>query len=214
MKIIDPHGNKEQFDRLFADPYVLMFPDAVRVSVNGETEACVSFDRLAVSGLEFPEESAEAFISLLAWFAKQSYITNLRTEQNKVSFTYATPSVKGLMTSAKRILEIYTYHCLVATGEFDDVIVGSEINWKADEKLIPDCVVTKGFRMLFVKCGAIEGSVDELNKFAESYGVNATAVLVTDTVEKPEDAPNTVTVNKTDEVDDIGTTLLNIINAE
>ena len=68
--------------------------------------------------------------------------------------------------------------------------------------------------MLFVKCGAIEGSVDELNKFAESYGVNATAVLVTDTVEKPEDAPNTVTVNKTDEVDDIGTTLLNIINAE
>ena len=214
VKIIDPHGNKEQFDRLFAEPYVLMFPDAVRVSVNGETEACVSFDRLAVSGLEFPEESAEAFISLLAWFAKQSYITNLRTEQNKVSFTYATPSVKGLMTSAKRVLEIYTYHCLVATGEFDDVIVGSEINWKADEKLIPDCVVTKGFRMLFVKCGAIEGSVDELNKFEESYGVNATAVLVTDTVEKPEDAPNTVTVNKTDEVDDIGTTLLNIINAE
>ena len=68
--------------------------------------------------------------------------------------------------------------------------------------------------MLFVKCGAIEGSVDEPNKFAESYGVNATAVFVTDTVEKPEDAPNTVTVNKTDEVDDIGTTLLNIINAE
>ena len=211
--IIDPHGNKEDFDRLFADPYVLMFPDAVRVTVSGETEVKVSFDRLAVSGLELPGESSEAYISLLAWFAKQSYITNLRAEQNKVSFTYATPSVKGLMTSAERILEIYTYHCLKATGEFDDVVGGSEINWKTGEETIPDCIVTKGFRMLFVKCGAGEGSVDELIRFVESYGVNATAVLVTDADEKPKDAPSLVTVNRKDDIDDIGTTLMNIINS-
>ena len=117
------------------------------------------------------------------------------------------------MTSAERILEIYTYHCLKATCEFDDVIGGSEINWKTGEETIPDCIVTKGFRMLFVKCGSIKGSADELERFVESYGVNATAVLVSDTDKKPNDAPRVVTVNRKEDINDIGTTLLNIINS-
>ena len=91
-----------------------------------------------------------------------------------------------------------------------------------------DCILTKGFRTLFVECKARTALEQEfyfkLSSLAEQFGINAAAVLVADTQEKnfPDIAAanalqrkrgsmmNVVTVWKPDEISDIGHILLRI----
>ena len=149
-----------------------------------------------------------------------------------MNFTYATRQIKELLTTAGKMLEIYTYH-RVKELEFDDVVSSFEIDWQGTEvKSEFDCIVTKGFRTLFIECKARSDIEQEfyykLACLAKQFGINATAVLIADTQEKNfyDNAPiNTmqrkrgnmmgvVTIWKQDEINDIGHTLLNIINGD
>lgn len=116
-------------------------------------------------------------------------------------------------------------------AEFDDVVSSFEIDWEGiDVKSEFDCILTKGFRTLFVECKArLDIEQEFYYKIAElkdQFGINATAVLVADTQEKPfyANAPvnamqrrrgnmmDVVTIWKPDEINNIGHTLLKIIN--
>ena len=63
---------------------------------------------------------------------EKKYLINLSVERNTgaVTFTYATPQIKELLTSEGKLLEIYIYHKAKETGKFDDIRSGFEINWE------------------------------------------------------------------------------------
>ena len=113
----------------------------------------------------------------------------------------------------------------------DDVVSGFEIEWEGtDVRNEFDCILTKGFRTLFVECKARSGIEKELYfkiaGLAGQLGINATAVLIADTQERSfyDSAPvnamqrrrgsmmNVVTIWKPEEISNIGHTLLKVMN--
>ena len=129
------------------------------------------------------------------------------------------------------MLEIYTYHKAKELGRFDDVVSSFEIDWEeTDVKNEFDCILTRGFRTLFVECKARSDIQQEfyfkLASLAEQFGINATAVLIADTREKSfydnaavnamqrkrGNMMNVVTIWKPEEINNIGHILLKVIN--
>ncbi|MCD7709382.1 MAG: DUF1887 family protein, partial [Clostridiales bacterium] len=223
-------GYKGEFGKLFSDVYALMIADDIRVCPNPKDhEVDVKFDSLVVS--DAPIDVRQR--SLMNYFYEEGYVINLQfgqAENNKVrvSFTYASRQIKELLTTEGKMLEVHTYRKAKELGEFDDVESGYEVSWEGtDVKSEFDCVLTKGFRSLFVECKA-RPHIDQnfyykLGQLTGQFGINATAVLVADTQEV-DSAPlndmqrergnmlGVITVYKRDEIEDIGNTLLRIID--
>ncbi len=191
---------REDFDRLFSDPYVLEQSDDIELVCRKHhpyIEAEVRHKSLIVRNAVLDEINKNNKKDLLRYFEGLHYIYNLNIKENSVSFVYAGKQIRQLLTMAGRILEIYVYHRVKAAGmtgkdqssRFDDLVSGYEINWEGTEvKSEFDCIVTKGFTMLFIECKARkELSQDFYNKLsglAIKFGINAKAVLIADTDEK------------------------------
>ena len=194
-------------------------------------EANVAFDNLVVNGVQVSAGKAAEITGLIEYFRDRGYVINLFSADGKLSFTYATQRIKELLTTAGKMLEVYTYHKVKELGRFDDVVSSFEIDWEGtDVKSEFDCILTKGFRTLFVECKArLDIEQEFYYKIAElkaQFGINATAVLVADTQEKPfyTSAPvnamqrrrgnmlDVVTIWKPNEINNIGHTLLKVIN--
>lgn len=56
------------------------------------------------------------------------------THDGKMSFTYASRQIKELLTTAGKMLEVYTYHKVKELGYFDDVVSSFEIDWENRSK--------------------------------------------------------------------------------
>lgn len=225
--------NEPQFNKLFSNVYALMIPEAVSCHVNTRThEAIVKFDNLVVSGIMLPANKSYELTELLLYFKEMNYISNFsKSLDNKIGFTYATRSIKELLTTAGKMLEVYVYHKAKELGKFDDIVSSFEIDWANTEiKNEFDCIMTKGFRTLFVECKA-RPNIDQsfyfkLSSLAEQFGINATAVLIADTQErsyydnanvnamqrKRGKMMDVITIWKPNDISNIGHTLLNIIN--
>ncbi len=233
--ILDRCGYRGKYDRLFANVYALMLPDAVSVHMNTRShEAAVVFDDLMVRDAQLPAGRAAEMGALMDWFREKNYVIGLSVSpEGRMSFTYASGQIKALLTTAGKMLEVYTYHKLRELGRFDDVVSSFEIDWEGtDVRSELDCVVTKGFRSLFVECKARPDIEQEfyyrLSSLAKRFGVNATAVLIADTQEKSfyDNAPindmqrqrgrilGVVTIWKPEEINNIGHTLLKVINGK
>lgn len=230
--IIDRCGYRNEYDRLFSNIYALMLPGFISVHLNTKSrEANVAFDDLVVNGVQVSAGKAAEITGLMEYFRDRGYVINLFAADGKLSFTYATQRIKELLTTAGKMLEVYTYHKVKELGKFDDVVSSFEIDWEeTDVKSEFDCILTKGFRTLFVECKArLDIEQNFYYKIAElkdQFGINATAVLVADTQEKPfyTSAPvnamqrrrgnmmDVVTIWRPDEINNIGHTLLKIIN--
>ena len=232
VTIKDKINNKSQYDKLFCDVYKLMDKDSLNMYYNIKSnEIIVSFDNLMVSQVELSTNKREELYQLLVFFSDNGYLINLIRTQNLVSFTYSTRRIKDLLTSEGKILEVYTYHKVKELGKFDDVVSGYEIDWENTEvKNEFDCIITKGFKTVFVECKArLDIEQDFYYKLAsltEQFGINATAVLVADTEErnlneharknsiqrKRGNMMNVITVWKKEHINNIGHTLLKIMN--
>ncbi|MBR2732966.1 MAG: DUF1887 family protein, partial [Selenomonadaceae bacterium] len=135
-----------------------------------------------------PRPNDSAVIDLLKRLGDKNFLTNLRISST-VSFTFPTRPIKNLLTVEGRVLEIFVYHSLIASGLFDDVSCGCEISWAdSDARNEFDCLVTKGFQTVFIECKA-RRELDQnfyykLNELTRQFGVNARAVLIADTREK------------------------------
>jgi len=230
--IKDRCGYKALYDKLFSNVYALMLPEAITPHLNTKShEVNVVFDNLQVKDVQLSNNRVADQISLLEFFRDKGYIINLITSDGKVSFTYSTNQIKELLTTAGKMLEVYTYHKVKELGRFDDIVSSFEIDWEGTEvKNEFDCILTKGFRTLFIECKARTDIEQEfyfkLSSLADKFGINATAVLIADTQERSfyDNAPinaiqrqrgnmmNIVTVWKQDEIANIGHTLLKIIN--
>ena len=233
--IADRFGYRDKYDRLFSNVYALMAPDAVTLYLDTKSRKInVMFDNLVVTGVQISENRIEEFSSLMEYFREKGYVINFTVSADgKMSFTYATRQIKELLTTAGKMLEVYTYHKVKELGSFDDVVSSFEIDWEGtDVKSEFDCILTKGFRTLFVECKARPDIEQEfyfrLARLEQQFGINATAVLVADTQEKSfcgsasvnamqrrrGSMMDVVTIWKPEEIDDIGHTLLKIIDGD
>lgn len=230
--IFDKCSYKQIYDMLFAQPYALMSPDAVDIHLNtGSHEVWVSFDNLVVENLLLEKGRKSDVKELMRFFACKGFVNNLRIQGDVLNFTYATRQIKSLLTTAGKILEIYTYHKAKELGKFDDVVSNYELNWEGTDVLSEfDCIITKGFSSLFIECKAMRDLNQEfyykLTSLVQQFGVNAKAVLIADTQEKPffDHAPvnsmqrlrgsmlDVITIWDPAEIQNIGQTLLDIIN--
>ncbi len=231
--IVDRCGYRTLYDKLFANVYALMLPDEISLHLNTKRhEVNVVFDNLVVDGVQIPASRTSEFSGLMTYFKEKGFVINLVINQDgKMSFTYATRQIKDLLSTAGKMLEVYTYHKIKELGKFDDVVSGYEIDWEGtDVKSEFDCILTKGFRTLFVECKACtdieQAFYFKLASLADQFGINATAVLIANTQEKSsyDNAPlnamqrrrgrimNVVTIWKSDEINNIGHTLLKVVN--
>lgn len=225
--IMDKHNPKCTYDQLFSNVYALMVPDAVNIYLNEKRgEANVVFDNLSVTDVQMPAGRADALKELLDYFSSKGYIMNFTASANgKMSFTYATRQIKGLMTTAGKMLEVYTYHKVKENGRFDDIVSGYEINWEQKDVINElDCIITKGFRSLFVECKARRDLEQDfyykLAELTKKFGINAIPVLIADAQETHEneiqkmrgEMMDVVTIWNRDEINDIGNTLMKVIN--
>lgn len=231
--IEDSFGNGKMYEKLFSNVYALMQPDAINIYLNPRRrEAVVTFDNLVVHDVLVPEDKIQEIRLLMDFFKEKHYVMDLSiTPDGKMSFTYATRNIKELLSTAGKMLEVYTYHKIKELGKFDDVVSSFEIDWEGtDVRNEFDCILTKGFRSLFVECKARSDIEQEyyfkLASLAKQFGINATAVLIADTKEKSfyDNAPinamqrkrgrmmDVVTIWRADEINNIGHTLLKIVN--
>lgn len=231
--IVDRCGYRALYDRLFSNVYALMLPDALSLHLNTKShDANIVFDNLVLNGVQIPARLIPEITALMNYFKGKGYVINLVIGvDGRMSFTYATRSIKELLSTAGKMLEVYTYHKAKELGRFDDVVSSFEIDWDGtDVKSEFDCILTKGFRTLFVECKArADIQQDFYFKIAgleEKFGINATAVLIADTQEKDfyDNAPvnamqrkrgsmmDVVTIWKPEEISNIGHTLLKVIN--
>ena len=231
--IVDRCGYRSEYDKLFSNIYALMMPDDITLHLNPKShEINVVFDNLVVTGAQIDGSRAVELRNLMDYFKEKGYVINLTVSSDgKMNFTYATRQIKELLTTAGKMLEVYTYHKVKELGRFDDIVSSFEIDWEGTGvKNEFDCILTKGFRTLFVECKARPDIEQEfyfkLAILAEQFGINATAVLIADTQEKSsyDNAPvnamqrkrgnmmDVVTIWKPNEINNIGHTLMKVIN--
>lgn len=227
IKTKTPDGNfGSECERLFANPYALMNANVVVVQPRSG-DVAIGFNSLMMRDLNHPPNAD--VINLLRELGKANFVTNLKIVVDKVSFTYATYQIKNLLTVAGRILEIYVYHRLEASGLFDDITCGCEVDWReGGARNEFDCIATRGFQSFFIECKA-QSKIEQdyyykLSSLVRRFGINATAVLIADTLEKDWQAvaqsnekqrqrgelQNVLTVWKADEIERIDEVLKKI----
>lgn len=128
----------------------------------------------------------EEYKKVLEGLSRKGFIRDLSIQEKTVSFRYQSDKIKGLLTKAGEILEVYTYFEACKTGYFDDIVSGYEFKWEAGGVTNElDCVLTKGFRSMIVECKArLELSQDfyyKLDSLAGRFGIGTKKVLIANT---------------------------------
>ena len=237
LKISAPAVYKDKFDSMFSNPYILMnsedivcFTDNKRIKIVVNSLIVKNILMNAYSDFEKYDGLINGVIKKLV---RKGFVTGYNEKINNgvrsFGFTYATRSIKELMTNAGRLLEIYVYHKCLENYIFNDIAGSYEICWNNTEVRSEfDCILTSGYRSLFVECksrNVIEQDFYfKLSALAEKFGINAQAVLIADTRVKNQNVKKTneiqilrgdmldvITINDTKEIDDIGNTLAKII---
>ena len=222
VTIKDSFNNESAYRTLFANPYTLFQPEAIRLIPKNNSLSIV-FDGLIVKDLDLSLKDRKV-INLLEFFAAKNYLTNLNVGNlSRISFTYATRTIKNLLTVAGKILEIYVWHEIKSSSYFDDVVSNFELNWNSTEvKNEIDCIAIKKFKVLIIECKARQNIEQDfhhkLSAISEHFGINCTPVLIADTQKLNENqgergiVMQITTVWQKDEIENIGATLRKIVN--
>lgn len=230
--VAESNGYGVELDRLFSQIYCLLLPGALstRFADNGRLIQ-ISFNNLNVSNLSIPPSEFDEIRELLQLFANYGFIIGLHySENNKISFTYSNEQIKELLTSERKMMEVYTYHKLKEMSSFDDVISGYEIILPGDDnKYRIGCIATKGFITLLIDIVALTDKYietrNELLALTSKMGENVMAIIVIanqlripdgiDLTNVTNDFGNnaeTVVIMSSDEIDNLEPILLNKFN--
>ncbi|MBQ2823433.1 MAG: DUF1887 family protein [Oscillospiraceae bacterium] len=186
--------------------------------------------RLDVSDLQLNTNNSRDVKELLKQLAEKHYISSPVENESKISFSFTSRRMREMLTSAGMILEVYTYYEAIKTGYFDDVASGYEFTWSRDNvRNELDCVITKGFCSIIIECKARkqldQNFYHKLYSIAEQFGINAKVVLIANTYDKLFANQNNeqiqrgqmmdiVTVSKREDIQNIGETLVKIIEGK
>lgn len=222
IKITDKASNKKVYDLLFADPYILMDYEHMKVVDNKPDYVQFKYDSLVVRNLDVSKLQTDE-LNLMNFLTEKGIITGFKENNynNTVSFVYSTHQTKELLTNEGKMLEVYVYHKIIETRAFDDVVSNLIVNWEGTENEF-DCVLTKGFNSVFIECKA-KSKIEQdhyykLKELSEYFGINPTAVLIADTEdydkkwysanndvqEKRGKALNVITIRNKEDIENIG----------
>ena len=232
-----PSGFHSIIASLLNDAHKLYDPNSINIRIRKD-KAWLYYDSLntgTVSPNLIKEKLNQFHVSfsdikpLLDDILSKGYIRNLSgNETNGISFSYSTHQFKDVMTQSGRILELYVYYKILATGLFDDVANSVEIHWNNDEAENEiDIIATKGYKVLIIECKAQKTLVQEyynkLSRLNTDYGLNSVPVIVADTLgvkkhqeenERMMEIGNRVgihTVFERNDISNIGNTLWSIL---
>lgn len=191
--LVGDSSDQKSFDRLFSKPYLLCHERQIENQIL-RNKLYIQLDTLEMKRVAFKSKSKnkkkvneKAVKKNLKFFADKKYINNyVQHEDHTVSFSYASQSIKELMTTEGRILEIYIYHKLKTQGYFDDIVSSCKVEWENERNSNEfDCILTKGYRLLFIECKARpdiqQDFIYKIKGLEKHFGVNSQAVLIADT---------------------------------
>lgn len=195
----------ELLSPLFRDPLAFLpLYDLKAEKIEEEfcEKLCIRYERMDVTRMLISSKN-EAAVSgqcaVLRELENHRFISGLKTEAVPgdiagcmVSFTYASPGIKGILTTSGKLLEIYAYYRILETGYFDDVIWSCEVDWNCDTKdgLMPvrnefDLVLTKGFRSVLIECKSVKKMTEDyflkFHSLATRFGISDIRVLLGNT---------------------------------
>lgn len=156
------------------------------------------------------------------------------TENDSISFCFASSQIKELLTKEGRLLELYTYYKTVEYGYFDEVKTGLEVQRKrANSEYVStqefDLIGVKGFRTQLVEIKAQkqlqQGFYQKLKANGDKFGVNKELVLVShfgdnndvspenkEFIERGEEDYGVKTICEVSEIENIGKALTGIMS--
>lgn len=174
---------------------------------------------------------ANYIYALLQEIQQRNLIRNLVSDGGHASFTYVSPRAKTLLTTAGEILELYTYFEALKTGYFDDAACSYEFKrQQGNVKNEIDCILVKGLHTMIIECKSCkqinQDYYHKLNSIADQFGVNCTKVLIANTYADSGNVAirnannlqrergkqmNIITVSNWEDIQNIGSTLVKII---
>ena len=143
---------------------------------------------LSVVGTEYVEGRGNVsydFSTILPAMLANGFIISGDDPQSApvINFKISDLKVADLLTNEGKILEVYTYFKCFDLGYFDDIASGYEFAWEQDNVSNElDCVMTKGFRSMFVECKSRSRlSMDfyfKIDELANRFGIEPIVVIV------------------------------------
>lgn len=116
-------------------------------------------------------------------------IRNLKTEENKISFTFKSALVRFWLRDVGSALETKVYMECARSGIFDDVCLSAVVNWESRERGSKqvtneiDVMAVRGVKPVFISCKATEIKTEALNELSilrdRFGGEGSLAVIVT-----------------------------------
>ncbi len=233
---IDTEASAGQtFCDLFSQVHLFLEYYGIDAKTDGETVR-VTCDRMEVTKVNLDADGKgndKYSYAVLSRLEDAHYINRLTRDEEDpalVSFVYAAPRIKRLLTSAGAMLEIYAYYQVLKTGWFDDVATGYEFYWEeGGVKNELDLVLTKGFRSMIVECKAVQ-KLDleyyhKLHSIADHFGIGTMKVLIGNTYRSDSEKLNAanrmqrsrgsqlniLTISDPKEIETIGETLKNLM---
>ncbi|MBO4416460.1 MAG: DUF1887 family protein [Lachnospiraceae bacterium] len=166
---------------------------------------------------------------------KNGFLTRLDNEKNysktSVTCTIKDYKTKKILTKNGDLLEVYVFFEACKTGWFDDVQTGYSFMWEFDNVFNElDCVLTKGYRSIFVECkSTIKSNEDyylKLDSLADHFGIGykKVMIIVTDTATSSSKnyhlqksrgrQMDIITISGKDDLKNIGKKLIRIMEEE
>lgn len=184
VTVQDRFGNADALDALTGRIGLLMQEPLLRF-VCAEHTVRVLYDDPAVHALSCAGLPAQS-MHLLGLLAEKGCLRCLQTDAaaETVSFSFASMQVRELLTDPERLAAVSVYHRAKESGQFDDIRSSSELTLRGVPLRGADCVMTKGFTSVFVRCAVgrepDDAEIRALQALAAQYGINGRAVMITD----------------------------------
>ena len=116
------------------------------------------------SRIEAPERALSALADI-------GFISELRVEDESVSFRFRDAQIRAWLRDVGSVLETYVYKACLDTGIFDDVRTSVVVDWEGESKGNAvsnelDVMCSRGVVPLFISCKTCDVKTEALNELA------------------------------------------------
>lgn len=229
------YSQQSGFYRLFGETNALTHPERIEFKNNSyspdsliiQTGSLHENISLRYNDYKTPSiEQLDQYDQLLRDLRNSGYLLNYvyrkpNLDQQKngfFSFTYATNSIRTLLTNAGRIFEVYIYHKVIESGKFDDVVNSYTCKWSDKVKNEFDFVLTKGMKTILIEAKARNeinnDIIYKLDSLQNHFSSDIKAILLVDINSDIPDyirdrakEDNITIINENKSIEDIGNVL-------
>ena len=221
---------KSGFCILFCKTYALMHPERITFDDNAKNLTIYMGSlyeniKATYNSYDVTMEQCDAYDRLLQDLFDSGYLLNYKcrksTSECSFSFTYATNSIRTLLTNAGRIFEVYIYHKVIASGKFDDVVNSYTCKWEDDVKNEFDFILTKGMKTILIEAKArneIQSDIIyKLDSLQNHFSSDIDTILLVDAgsnipdyVENRAKLDSITIIKENEQLEDIGNVLDNL----